>query len=722
MKKRWRFIRRAIALSLTYTVAVLCLSFPLTGITAHAATGEAADTTTGDINILSARMATGYTVGGILYSKTDSQYGFYIQFRSYTAEETAANAKLYNVMTRNAYWYVSSYQKPYSCRVNVSEHGNHYGTYTTEVWKMYDDGTSKKIDTVSVYVSPISYTYSYGIHSASTTVVTLNYANAMGYHAAHQYWIGGLLSASQCQSRLASMAEFTGDEISVPVTSSDKLGQYFTVYSVDTAGYYYAYHFEVSSSYNGDLTIGVTQSNTDASASPVVQAVATCVNSDPNYTFGDDYKAYDTIDVWDSAVQDSTNPVPGSIETEYKCEANTNSLNSLFCRSGFIHDWQIGDSYYVGYWYKISSGKGLNTSLLQLSGFAADWSSTNEIYSATESAKKLIPDGQWHYNYQIVQYNATIQDVGQYYMLMNTTSDYDLKIAGLHAARIPAGSDISSGIVREAWAYGDQSVSYFSGGGGNPFSGHSFTVKQNGIVTVYAKSANGQETVRTYTVSNYDPAVGDVTPPTGTYKLSATGWTTQPVTVYVSASDTGSGVQSITDPAGNVTYGTACSYTVSANGSYTFKLADKAGNTTGYTVPVTNIDRSVDVTYTGSAAYTVDPNHTGSPFSAQDITLTNNNPHVAVRVTLQGLTSQLSGTNGFSLGVQVVETAAGDDTWAEIDNGSVQAAGSVPAVLGILSPGGTGHIRLVGSLTSIRWPQACTDSGNIQFQFTAVDP
>lgn len=242
-----------------------------------------------------------------------------------------------------------------------------------------------------------------------------------------------------------------------------------------------------------------------------------------------------------------------------------------------------------------------------------------------------------------------------------------------------------------------------------------YPVSSNGTYTFIATDNAGNSSSSTVTISNIDS-----TPPTGSYNLSTTNWTTGNVTINVTATDTQSGVKSITLPNGTVVNSNTCSYTATNNGTYNFTLTDNAGNTCTYPVTVANIDRSVSVSYTSGAAYTVDPNNTGSPFSAEDITLTNNNTHVGAQVTLQSLASALSGTNCFTLGVQVEETATGNTTWSEIDNKSVQLPGGASTVLGVLSPGGTGHIKLVGQLGSLRWPSAESDTGSVQMLFTAV--
>ncbi|WP_049776619.1 RCC1 domain-containing protein [Ethanoligenens harbinense] len=249
-----------------------------------------------------------------------------------------------------------------------------------------------------------------------------------------------------------------------------------------------------------------------------------------------------------------------------------------------------------------------------------------------------------------------------------------------------------------------------------------YVLKSGGSVMATGNNQYGQLGVGTTSNSLVweQVLIIDSTPPTGSYNLSTTAWTTGNVTINVTAADSQSGVKSITTPDGTTVAGPTCSYKVSGNGTYNFVLTDNAGNTCTYPVTVSNIDRSVSVSYTSSVAYTVDPDNTGSPTSGGDITLTNNNTHVGAQVTLQSLTSALSGTNGFVLGVQVEESASGNTAWSEIDNKSVQLPGGGSTVLGVLSPGGTGHIKLVGQLSSLRWPSAQGDNGSMQLTFTAV--
>ncbi|MFT9076335.1 hypothetical protein [Ethanoligenens sp.] len=702
-------------------IAVLIALSPNLSLIASA-DDSASDGTTGGISSITEQNSSGYTISGRLNSPGTS-INFYIQFRTYASNESESSAKLYNDSGSLYYYMGDAFY--FHCRVNVSEHNNFYGLYTTEVWKMYNDGTQKQLGASTVYVSPITCRYSYSIQNSSTLPVTLNYTDISGGTIASEYWMPKEYDdydAWNCVNNNQA-TPFSGNTVSLPtnLTASDKM--YFTIVGTDTNGYNFMQHIEISSQYQASLSIGVTQESTNASASPTVNVIATNTTEDQNINnIGDDYWSQDKIDVFSelSAGSDSTNPVPSSNEWEFKMDDNpTGTQNQVYVRTLFPHVLQDNDYFYVGYWYKCTTVNG-NLGGLGLCGFFdSDWDGSLLQYSYPDATGSLITDGAWHFNYALVQGNCNYQDLGADYLGIYGTSDFDLHIADLHVTRIPQGSDITQGVTQK-WAYGDQPVSYFDAGNGTTFTGHSFHVTQNGDVTVYAKSADGQEAVRTYKVSNYDPYADDHTPPTGSYNLSTSSWTTGNVTINVTAADTQSGVKSITTPGGTVVNGNTCSYTATNNGTYTFILTDNAGNSCTYPVTVSNIDRSVSVSYTSSASYTIDPNNLSSPMAGGEITLVNNNTHIGAKVTLQSLTSSLTGTNGFFLGAQVEETASGNTTWSEIDSKAVQLAGGAATVLGILSPGGTGHIKLVGQLGSRRWVSAEGDTGNMQLTFTAV--
>ncbi|GAB5097570.1 hypothetical protein [Caballeronia sp. HLA56] len=81
----------------------------------------------------------------------------------------------------------------------------------------------------------------------------------------------------------------------------------------------------------------------------------------------------------------------------------------------------------------------------------------------------------------------------------------------------------------------------------------------------------------------------DTVPPAAITSLSTTAKTTGPVTITVSAYDDLSGVAAITTPSGSIVQGSNTTYSVSANGTYTFIVTDNAANTATIPVTVSNI-------------------------------------------------------------------------------------------------------------------------------------
>jgi len=121
----------------------------------------------------------------------------------------------------------------------------------------------------------------------------------------------------------------------------------------------------------------------------------------------------------------------------------------------------------------------------------------------------------------------------------------------------------------------------------------SFTVPEDIVagdhfVDVWAVDKNGD---MSSTVRVYFNVVVDRTPPTGTHTLTPNTWTNGNVKITVKATDTQTGVKGITLPNGSFVQGDTANYTVSANGTYTFKLTDNTGNTGNYSVSVANIDK-----------------------------------------------------------------------------------------------------------------------------------
>ena len=114
-------------------------------------------------------------------------------------------------------------------------------------------------------------------------------------------------------------------------------------------------------------------------------------------------------------------------------------------------------------------------------------------------------------------------------------------------------------------------------------------VSANGTYSFEIEDNAGNSTTKTIVVSNIDGI-----DPTGTLTQTPTAWTNGNVTLNLTAvADTGgSGLKNIVLPNGTVVPGTSASQVVSANGTYTFKIVDNAGNATDKVITVTNIEKS----------------------------------------------------------------------------------------------------------------------------------
>lgn len=117
-----------------------------------------------------------------------------------------------------------------------------------------------------------------------------------------------------------------------------------------------------------------------------------------------------------------------------------------------------------------------------------------------------------------------------------------------------------------------------------------YSVSSNGSYTFRVFDNAGNSTTRTVTVGNIDK-----TDPTGTLSRSTSSWTDSNVTLNLTGlSDSGgSGFDRVVLPNNTTSDGAAnVSYSVSSNGTYTFKLYDNAGNVENLSITVSNIDKT----------------------------------------------------------------------------------------------------------------------------------
>lgn len=134
-------------------------------------------------------------------------------------------------------------------------------------------------------------------------------------------------------------------------------------------------------------------------------------------------------------------------------------------------------------------------------------------------------------------------------------------------------------------------------------SGYSKTIKLQSTDGAY-RNYRVYETVN----GNLNIEVTDATPPTASTSQSPTSWTSGNVTlrVYNIADTGGSGYYRTLLPNGTFSTSTDIQFTVSQNGTYSFTIYDRQGNSTVKTFNVTNIDKtapSVSFNPNGNSTY-----------------------------------------------------------------------------------------------------------------------
>jgi len=116
--------------------------------------------------------------------------------------------------------------------------------------------------------------------------------------------------------------------------------------------------------------------------------------------------------------------------------------------------------------------------------------------------------------------------------------------------------------------------------------GHSAT--ENGKYTFLTYDVAGNENINSIVVDNIDK-----TAPTIDLSVNITEYTDQDVTITAKATDDQSGVSRILAPNGGWILADEVSYTISANGTYTFYSQDKVGNQVAKSITISNIAPSL---------------------------------------------------------------------------------------------------------------------------------
>lgn len=113
-----------------------------------------------------------------------------------------------------------------------------------------------------------------------------------------------------------------------------------------------------------------------------------------------------------------------------------------------------------------------------------------------------------------------------------------------------------------------------------------YTVSQNGTYTFVVYDVAGNTLTLQETVTNIDK-----TPPTGSLSHNPTDWVIDYVKIHWTASDSQSGFNRVVLPDGTSTTNASGDFTVTDNGTYTFKLYDNVGNSRILTENINNIDK-----------------------------------------------------------------------------------------------------------------------------------
>ena len=201
-----------------------------------------------------------------------------------------------------------------------------------------------------------------------------------------------------------------------------------------------------------------------------------------------------------------------------------------------------------------------------------------------------------------------------------TTDSYDVYVygvsdsqSGVKVVRFPTWTELNG---QDDLASDWGSDSNTSVKGENLGSGtYKFTVKRsehNNEFGNYITHAYIYDNAGNYVALGVTCTLKDITYPTLSISGNPTSWVTS-ATLTINASDYGTGVKSITLPDGTVVNGSSTTYTVTANGDYTFKVTDNSGNVTSQTISVTKIDRT-------NPTVTVSGNPTN--WTNQNVTLT----------------------------------------------------------------------------------------------------
>ena len=220
------------------------------------------------------------------------------------------------------------------------------------------------------------------------------------------------------------------------------------------------------------------------------------------------------------------------------------------------------------------------------------------------------------------------------------------------------------------------------------------TVIANGTYSFIITDKAGNTKTVTHVVSNIDKAA-----PTGAIIQTPTTWTNGNVTLKLTSADVGSGVASVKLPNGTIVTTTTAEQVVTTNGTYSFVITDKAGNTKTVTHVVSNIDK---ITPSGTIVQT-------------PTTWTNGN--VTLRLTATDAESGIAsvklpnGTTVTTTTAEQVVTTNGSYSFVVTDN-----AGNTKTVTHVVS----NIDKITPSGSVVQTPTTWTN-GNVTLRLTATD-
>ena len=196
--------------------------------------------------------------------------------------------------------------------------------------------------------------------------------------------------------------------------------------------------------------------------------------------------------------------------------------------------------------------------------------------------------------------NYTFNDNGEIEILFNEVTDNGSKYEYYIESENKNGNEVTLSEVKEVEILsGLKGYSYVIDSNSNTIPDD--TIEMSSIKTIKTKIDNSKEIyVHIKAIDNVGNVsetlhykLEDTNAPTLSVTNNPTDWTNKDVTLNISANDLESGLSYILLPNGNKVTTSTTSYTVSSNGTYTFKAYDNVGNETIVNVVVNKIDKEL---------------------------------------------------------------------------------------------------------------------------------